>query len=517
MSRIRLHPFSVLVGASTLVGVFWLGGMAQVGLGGTTEPGLTQSQQEILSHLSLVFLRDAEGNVTKTLRVSGVNLQVVNGLGSTSRKNGLGNLLMGYSEVAGSGARGGSHNVVLGAGQSYGRESELVGNVVIARGRMTAGDGVRADRVLLSTSAQVPATGPGEGVLYARDTGGGADPEPFFRAASDGSEGALLGGPVEAPLELEFAGLPLSVSSIGAPAEGTGIAVAAQRADPFTPSTTTGLDAVAFAFSEQGADATGVRAHAETVVGSGSGSAVGVRATASDEQFGAPRTGVHATAFGEPGVGVRAETTGSFASYAVLAEGDLGVTGSKDFVHPHPEDPDRVIRFSALEGNESGTYFRGTARLEGGVARIPVPEAWRHVTEAEGVTVQVSPVGDAKARVAVRSQGRDEIVIAGEPDVTFNYLVNGVRRGFAEHRTYDENVAFRPVVRGVPFGTQYPLALRQALVENGILRPDYTPNEATAERLGWRLLDPGAVRAEERWWLPAAERRRAAARRSGER
>ena len=27
------------------------------------------------------------------------------------------------------------------------------------------------------------------------------------------------------------------------------------------------------------------------------------------------------------------------------------------------------------------------------------------------------------------------------------------------------------------------------LVANGILNPDYTPNEATAQRLGWKLVD----------------------------
>jgi hypothetical protein len=31
--------------------------------------------------------------------------------------------------------------------------------------------------------------------------------------------------------------------------------------------------------------------------------------------------------------------------------------------------------------------------------------------------------------------------------------------------------------------------LRDVLVRNGILNPDYTPNEETAARLGWRLLD----------------------------
>jgi hypothetical protein len=88
-------------------------------------------------------------------------------------------------------------------------------------------------------------------------------------------------------------------------------------------------------------------------------------------------------------------------------------------------------------------------------------------------------------------------------------VVNGVRRGFTEYEPYAKNNdAFRPTVRGVPFGTQYPKELRDILVANGILQADYTPNEATAARLGWNLIDAADVRIEERHWLSAAERSR---------
>ncbi|MEM7309516.1 MAG: hypothetical protein AAF682_22755, partial [Planctomycetota bacterium] len=72
------------------------------------------------------------------------------------------------------------------------------------------------------------------------------------------------------------------------------------------------------------------------------------------------------------------------------------------------------------------------------------------------------------------------------------YFVNGVRRGFAEHRTVHDNQAFVPLVRGLPYGSQYPAELRQILVESGILNADFTPNEATATRLGWTLVEPEA-------------------------
>ncbi len=50
--------------------------------------------------------------------------------------------------------------------------------------------------------------------------------------------------------------------------------------------------------------------------------------------------------------------------------------------------------------------------------------------------------------------------------------------------------AYVPEVLGVLYGTRYREAHRQILVENGILNPDFTPNEATAAMMGWTLRDP---------------------------
>jgi hypothetical protein len=120
-----------------------------------------------------------------------------------------------------------------------------------------------------------------------------------------------------------------------------------------------------------------------------------------------------------------------------------------------------------------------------------VPEEFRLASEAEGLTVHVTPVG-APAALWVASQDLDRIEVRGNVDVTFHYFVNGVRRGWADHEPIRENFAFVPEERGVPYGTQYPAAYRQLLVDNGTLNPDFTPNEATAAALGWQLGDPPA-------------------------
>ena len=52
---------------------------------------------------------------------SGTNVQVVNGMGRTTRINGLGNLIVGYNEISGTlgDERGGSHNIVVGVLHDY--------------------------------------------------------------------------------------------------------------------------------------------------------------------------------------------------------------------------------------------------------------------------------------------------------------------------------------------------------------------------------------------------------------
>ena len=105
-------------------------------------PVLTAEQAEILSHLSLVQIPiDNQGTLAPTIRITGVNLQLVNGMGSswgndagnvwdssTHRTNGRGNLVIGYQEnrtddgvgdTDDSNYRTGSHNLVVGAMNNY--------------------------------------------------------------------------------------------------------------------------------------------------------------------------------------------------------------------------------------------------------------------------------------------------------------------------------------------------------------------------------------------------------------
>jgi hypothetical protein len=101
-----------------LLKYIFMGGQAPVAC--AIENGLTVEQIEILSHLKMVELDDGLGKKAKTLQVWGVNLQIVNGEGSTMTKNGVGNLIVGYQEFRlKDNDRSGSHNIIGGMGQNY--------------------------------------------------------------------------------------------------------------------------------------------------------------------------------------------------------------------------------------------------------------------------------------------------------------------------------------------------------------------------------------------------------------
>ena len=74
-------------------------------------PLLTAEQEEMLSHMSIIYLDDGQGGMVKTVQLSGVNFRIVDGSHTTGgAPTGVGNLLVGYNEVRGSGDdRTGSH------------------------------------------------------------------------------------------------------------------------------------------------------------------------------------------------------------------------------------------------------------------------------------------------------------------------------------------------------------------------------------------------------------------------
>ena len=122
--------------------------------------------------------------------------------------------------------------------------------------------------------------------------------------------------------------------------------------------------------------------------------------------------------------------------------------GTKNFVQNHPERDDRTITYASLEGDEVGTYTRGSARLVHGEARVALGETFRWVTDPEiGLTVYVTPVG-AAARLYVAEKSTTEILVKaapGDPDVDFDFIVVGLRIGFEDANVVREKDGPAPV------------------------------------------------------------------------
>jgi hypothetical protein len=170
--------------------------------------------------------------------------------------------------------------------------------------------------------------------------------------------------------------------------------------------------------------------------------------------------------------------------WGVFSSGNLGASGAKHFVEPHPTDASKVIVYSSIEGRTVDTYFRGTARIANHEAVIQVPEDFRIVTDESGLTVQLTPIGDL-ATVAVLSQDLNKIVVRSSKDVAFHYLVQGVRRAFKDFQPVQTRYEFMPDSPDARMPQYLTEEAKHRLIANGTYNADGSVNMDTAERLGW--------------------------------
>jgi hypothetical protein len=126
---------------------------------------------------------------------------------------------------------------------------------------------------------------------------------------------------------------------------------------------------------------------------------------------------------------------------AVTVSGNLTVTGTKNFAVVDPADARRAIYYTALEGPEAGTYFRGTARTTQGEAVIELPDYFARLTEPERLTVQLTPLGSwGQLYVAEKTPSRLVVRLTpGSTDLEFDYLVQGVRKGYLDYQVQRPN------------------------------------------------------------------------------
>lgn len=120
---------------------------------------------------------------------------------------------------------------------------------------------------------------------------------------------------------------------------------------------------------------------------------------------------------------------------AITVPGNFTVSGVKNFATVDPANSKQALYYTALEGPEAGTYFRGTAKTVNGEVVIELPGYFARLTEKERMTVQLTPIG-APGQLYVATKSPEKLVIKvakGSDDLEFDYLVQGVRKGYLNY------------------------------------------------------------------------------------
>lgn len=110
-------------------------------------------------------------------------------------------------------------------------------------------------------------------------------------------------------------------------------------------------------------------------------------------------------------------------------------TGTVSFVQNHPQDPDKVVVYSAPEGGEVAVYTRGSARLEGGVARVVLDPSFGWTANPDvGLTAHLTPRDAVAAPLVVEQLSTGALLVRGPEgsDARFDYMVWGLRIGFEQ-------------------------------------------------------------------------------------
>ena len=129
---------------------------------------------------------------------------------------------------------------------------------------------------------------------------------------------------------------------------------------------------------------------------------------------------------------------------SVTVEGDLSVSGSKNFVQSvDTDDGEREVYYSAVEAGTPHTEVSGVAELEDGRAEIDLPEHFSLVTDPdEPLMVQVTPHARERVHPQVTERSTHRVVVEefeGETgSYEVSYTVKGTREGFADEQVVRE-------------------------------------------------------------------------------
>ena len=110
--------------------------------------------------------------------------------------------------------------------------------------------------------------------------------------------------------------------------------------------------------------------------------------------------------------------------------GSLTVDGTKDFLIPHPDKSNRLLKYSCIEAPEVAVSYRGILELTTEVEFIPVPKHFELVTEPRGlITVQITPIGENTVHV-IDTPTNAGFNVKGIPGTKVMFEITAIRKGF---------------------------------------------------------------------------------------
>jgi hypothetical protein len=122
---------------------------------------------------------------------------------------------------------------------------------------------------------------------------------------------------------------------------------------------------------------------------------------------------------------------------SITAEGEITGT-TKSFVAAHPEDLQKKIVYTSLEGPEAAMYARGSASLENGHAVVSLPDHFKLLASPDDMTVTLTPHSADSLGLARISLTPDHLevkeLLGGIGNYEFDYMVYAVRKGYEHYQ-----------------------------------------------------------------------------------
>lgn len=120
---------------------------------------------------------------------------------------------------------------------------------------------------------------------------------------------------------------------------------------------------------------------------------------------------------------------GNLTSNATIIGQSLVISpGPKQFVIDHPLKPGYQLAHASLEGPEAGVYYRGTARLSSGKAKVTLPDYFDALTRDGEATILLTAKGSEPFLLSYDHFDEKSFVVHGtKPDGEFDWEVKSVR------------------------------------------------------------------------------------------